>query len=590
MSDIQTIKDRIDVVQLISEYIPLKKAGVNWKACCPFHGEKTPSFMVNQERQFWHCFGCQKGGDIFTFIQEMEGLEFPEALKILANRAGVELSSFKTDIDKGAKNRLYEANSKAAYFFNQFLNKMPVAQPAREYLTNRKVDSEMIENWQIGFAPDQWDLLTNYLLKNGFSIDDILGAGLCVKNESRHSYYDVFRGRIMFPIKDIYSNIIGFTGRILVESEKSGGKYVNTSQTAIFDKSRAVYGLDKAKMEIKTQDKVILVEGQMDVIANHKAGFKNAVAASGTALTESHLKLLKRYTNNILFAFDADEAGLKAAKRGIDLALIMGMNVRIISLPEGAGKDADECLKKNPEIWKKAVDEAQNVMDWYFKIVFDRYDGNNPSERQKISDELLTEIDKIQYPVEKDSWLKKLGDLLGVENSVLKDSLKRIKNQQPRFSNNFEDKKTSETPEIKTPDKTVRLIKNLLAITLKLPQVLNENFIKLKREYFLDTEFLPLYEWLEKRYNNNESYDFNQSAEELRSQIDLLVMWAEKEYGGISEKDILKEWSFLLDEIKRDWLKKEKEKLFFELKRAQAAGNKQKEDEILNIVSQLNTV
>ena len=334
MTDTQAIKDRLDIVQIIGEYIPLKKAGANWKANCPFHNEKSPSFMVNAEKQFWHCFGCSKGGDVFSFLQEMEGMDFPEALKILADRAGVKIDTFASEVNKSQKNRILEINNKAAYFFHHFLLEMPASGGARDYLKRRELKQETIEEWKVGFIPEQWDLLTQYLLKKGNSIDDLLASGLTIKKDGG-GVYDRFRGRIMFPLWDMHGNIVGFTGRVLVETEKSGGKYVNTPQTLVYDKSRILYGLNFAKTEIKSKDFTVLVEGQMDVVACHQAGMKNVVASSGTALTFEQIKLLKRYSNNIAIAFDADAAGQNAAKRGIDLALEQGMNIKIIQIPAG---------------------------------------------------------------------------------------------------------------------------------------------------------------------------------------------------------------------------------------------------------------
>src|SRR3989338_997099 len=256
MADTQTIKDRIDIVQFIGEYVPLKKAGANWKARCPFHNEKSPSFMAHQDKQFWHCFGCGKGGDIFSFVQEMEGLTFPEALRLLAKRAGVAVDTFASEINQSQRNRLLEINAAAAYFFHQFLLDMDAAKAARDYLERRQVKKQTIIDWQIGYISDQWDLLTKYLLKKGLGIDDLVAAGLTIKRDgadaaSGRGYYDRFRGRVMFPISDTHGNVIGFTGRVLVETERSGGKYVNTPQTILYDKSRVLYGLNKAKTGIK---------------------------------------------------------------------------------------------------------------------------------------------------------------------------------------------------------------------------------------------------------------------------------------------------------------------------------------------------
>src|SRR3989339_70222 len=344
MADTQLIKEKLDIVQTIQEYVPLKKAGIYYKAPCPFHREKTPSFMVNAEKQIWKCFGCSKGGDIFSFIQEMEGLDFPEALKLLADRAGVKIDSYRSEIDKSQKNRILDINQKAASFFHHILTEMEGANGAREYLDKRGLTKETIEKWQIGFVPDQWDLLTKYFLKKGIGIDDLVVAGLVIKKDvarAGQGFYDRFRGRIMFPIWDVHGNVVGFTGRVLVETENSGGKYMNTPQTLVYDKSRVIYGLDKAKTEIKAQDQVVLVEGQMDVVACHQAGMKNVVASSGTALTLEQIKLLKRYSSNIAMAFDGDSAGVAAAKRGVNIALGEGLNVKTIRIPEGKGKDPD---------------------------------------------------------------------------------------------------------------------------------------------------------------------------------------------------------------------------------------------------------
>lgn len=372
-TDIQAIKDRIDIVQFIGEYLPMKKAGANWKAVCPFHNEKSPSFMVHPEKQIWHCFGCGKGGDIFTFVQEMESLEFIEALKLLAKRAGVEVKLDRGESNQSQRNRLLEINSMAAYFFHHVLLELPGAENARHYLDDRQLKKQTILDWQVGYAPDQWELLTKYLLKKGFGIDDLVLSGLTIKREGADArtgrgFYDRFRGRIMFPICDPHANVVGFTGRILVETENSGGKYVNTPETLLYEKSRILYGIQRAKTEIKSKDLAVLVEGQMDVIACHQAGMTNVVAASGTALTFEQIKLLKRYTNNIAMAFDADSAGERAGKRGIQIAVEEGMKVKVIVIPAGAGKDADECLKKNPQVWFEAVQSAQDVMDWYFNI------------------------------------------------------------------------------------------------------------------------------------------------------------------------------------------------------------------------------
>ncbi|PIT88023.1 MAG: DNA primase [Candidatus Magasanikbacteria bacterium CG10_big_fil_rev_8_21_14_0_10_36_32] len=589
MSDIQTIKDKIDIVQLLQEYLPLKKAGANWRANCPFHHEKTPSFMVHKEKQIWHCFGCGKGGDIFTFIQETEGIDFAEALKILAERAGVKLeTSHQSEISKSQKNRLLEVNAKAAYFFHNFLMDMPAAKMAREYLVDkRKLQEQTIKDWQIGFIPEQWDLLTQYLIKKGFGIDDLIASGLVIKNAERKSNYDRFRGRIMFPIADVYGNIVGFTGRILVEKENSGGKYVNTPQTMVYDKSRVIYGLNKAKAEIKAKDLAIVVEGQMDVIACHEAGMTNVVAASGTALTEGQIRLLKRYTTNVAMAFDADMAGQTAAKRGIDVALTEGMNIKVIQIPKDKGKDADECLKQNPKVWFDAVENAKGIMDWYFEITLIGSDLTNPKKKQSVAEILLVEINKIPHSVERDEWIKKLADRLGVEEIALRETSAKIK------KNNFKGiviKKPAVETAVEMP--TGRLfmdLNKLWALILKFPEIFNTINHELQKEYFLSAPFFELYESCQKQYNSNDKVNPAElpvlKTDKNENWRDILQMQAECDYPDYNRVEAEKEARKILLDIKKNWIKNQREELNQQLKKEQ---DKDKQNAILKKIMELS--
>ena len=303
-SQVDEIKSKVDIVEIIQEYIQLKPAGANWKAPCPFHNEKTPSFMVSRDKQIFHCFGCGEGGDIFTFVQKIENIDFPEALKILAEKAGVKLKKIDPTL-VSQKTKLMDICHLAAEFFHKALTSSKEGQISRDYIAKRKLSPQTLADFKIGYAPDSWDLLLNLLRKKGYKDNDIFLAGLVVKND-RGQLYDRFRQRLMFPIFDQHGNIVGFTGRILDASkENQGGKYVNTPQTLIYNKSLIAYGLDKAKSEIKKQDLVVVVEGNMDVIASHQAGIKNVIASSGTALTLEQLKILQRYSNNLALAFDA---------------------------------------------------------------------------------------------------------------------------------------------------------------------------------------------------------------------------------------------------------------------------------------------
>jgi DNA primase len=580
MSDeIQQIKDKIDVADLIGEYIQLKPAGANKKGLCPFHNEKTPSFMVSSERQNWHCFGCGKGGDIFSFIQEMEGMEFVEALRYLANRAGIELSNRRSEVDNNQKNRIKQINKEAARFFYNFLIKMSSAKDALKYLEERGIKLETIDEWQIGFIPEQWDLLTQYLLKKGFAVDDLVASGLTIRKEGAESggvrgFYDRFRGRIMFPIRDVHGEVVGFTGRILVEKENSGGKYVNTPQTIVYDKSRVIFGLEKAKQEIKTKDLVVIVEGQMDAIACHQAGMKNVVASSGTALTEEQIKLLQRYSKNINMAFDVDDAGQNAAKRGIDLAIEAGMRVRVIRVPEGKGKDPDECLKKNPDIWFEAVNNAQDVMDWYFSKVFSKKDITNYQEKQQAVDEILLEIARIPYAVEKDHWLRKLSEIVRVDVVVLRDDLKRVAIKKNVNKLNSAEKKL-ESEKIIKKDPLSLLLERLLALILKYP-FLREKLLKSGLEKIIEESiFNSLYELIKKEYTLEEIK--NQVKTEDEKNLDILLLQSEWEFSNFLEEDAKKELENIIVLIKTRWKRKKNEEL--KIKIAQAAKNNDREKE-----------
>lgn len=528
MSDTQLIKDKIDIVDLVGEYVQLKPAGVNHKGICPFHREKSPSFMVNRDRQSWHCFGCSKGGDAFSFIQEIEGMEFVEALKLLAQRAGVPLTFSRNEVAASQKNRIKDINTEAARFFHRFLLDMPGAGNARAYVKQRGLTDNTIEEWQVGFIPDQWELLTQYLLKKGHSIDDLVASGLTIKKDGG-GFYDRFRGRVMFPIWDAHDTVVGFTGRVLVETERSGGKYVNTPQTIVYDKSRVVFGLNKAKQDIKQKDGMVMVEGQMDVVACHQAGMKNVVATSGTALTDEQVKLLKRYSNNLAIAFDADAAGVNAAKRGIDIALREGMNIKVVRIPEGAGKDADECLKKNPIVWFDAVGNAEDIMDWYFAKAFRGRNAADPKHKQKMADELLQEIGRIPYAVEQDHWLRELSARIGADVAVLREDMKRLM-QRAKL------KPAGSTNEIKAEETEAVLPKTRF-------DLLFERFhILFLRSPVLSTpEHQTLYEMLKSRYTKDQL-----ESATLLMQGDLL-------FSDMSEANAKKEISILGDELKKEW-------------------------------------
>jgi DNA primase len=597
MADTQEIKDKLDIVDFISEYIQLKPAGVNHKGCCPFHREKTPSFMVNRERQSWHCFGCSKGGDIFSFLQEIEGIDFVEALKFLADKAGVQLEYRASDVNTSQRNRVKDVNTQAASFFHNFLLKMSASRPALNYINERGLNRDTIEKWQIGFIPDQWDLLTKYLLQKGFSVDDLVASGLTIKRDGAHStgsgqagtnsqrgFYDRFRGRIMFPICDVHGSVVGFTGRVLVENEKSGGKYVNTPQTIVYDKSRVVFGLDKSKQEIKTKDLIVMVEGQMDVIACHQAGMKNVVASSGTALTDNQVKLLKRYSKNMNMAFDSDDAGQAAAERGIDVAIKEGIAVKVIIIPEGKGKDPDECLKMNKEVWFESVENAKDIMKWRLNKAFLGKDLSNPRHKQLIADEVLSKIILIPYAVERDHWLRELGSKLDVDVSVLRENMKQIsENTKKRIT---EDSNAENTP---TVDKNIDfqemskidvLLERFLMLIFRFDSLYN-HINGLNKAYLVGLKYLPIYECIKNQYNTDNLIDIEKlrdkfASDDFDNPIDLLLMKGELEFTDFSKSDSENEIKQLIEQIKINWIKDRRKDIQKEIEKAEKENDKDK--------------
>lgn len=593
MSDTQLIKDKIDVVDFIGEYIPLKPAGVNHKGLCPFHHEKTPSFMVNRERAGWHCFGCGKGGDIFSFVQEIEGMEFVEALRLLAERAGVPLVWRAGDANESSqRTRIKDINVAAARFFHKFLLQMPPAKPALAYLRQRGLKDETIEAWAIGFIPDQWDLLTQYLLKKGNSIDDLVASGLTIQRDnadraSRRGFYDRFRGRIMFPLWDVHGAVIGFTGRVLVETEHSGGKYVNTPQTVVYDKSRVVFGLNKAKQEIKSKNLIVMVEGQMDVIACHQAGMINVVATSGTALTDEQVKLLKRYSLNLNIAFDADAAGQAAAKRGIDIALMQGMNIKIIQIPEGQGKDPDECLKQNPAAWFEAVKNARHIMQWYLDKALRGKDLSDPKQKQAVANEVLPEIARIPYAVEKDYWLRELSAKLNVEVAVLREDLQRVVRQNETRNWKPETRVDQSSHESVTRDEQSSrldiLIERLLMLLIRfqLSQFPISHF-QFFDDYLSTYKHRDLYFAMRQSYNAIGSLDIAKLRESFipdnlaENPIDLLLMKADLEYSGFDEKKVKIEAEQIVKQIKDQWTRARRQSLQRQMAEAERAGEREK--------------
>jgi len=413
MDPVAEIKSRLSIVDVVGQYVQLKKAGRNFKACCPFHSEKTPSFIISPERQFAWCYGCQTGGDIFKIVQLIEGVDFRESLKILADKSGVELpTNFTGGVKKEKKDRLIEINEAAADFFVAELNKNPDAQ---KYLAGRGLKSTTIEEWQIGFAPDSFDALHPTLEKE-FTKKEIVEASVAgVKEMGDDKLFDKFRNRIVFPIANHFGNVVGFTGRVLDDSEP---KYLNSSESPIFSKGAILFGFSRAKNSIREKKFAVVVEGQLDVISAHAAGFANVVATSGTALTEMHLKSLKNFVEKIIFCFDSDSAGVESTRRALEIAAALDLDARVAILPSEF-KDPDEAIQKNPQNFADAVAESVAPLDFFFAKIFAKIDFQNSGEKKKAVRILLAHAAKIFSAVEREDFLRAVATKIGSSESAL---------------------------------------------------------------------------------------------------------------------------------------------------------------------------
>ena len=434
-SNVEQIKERLGIVEVVGSYVKLEKAGSNYKARCPFHNEKTPSFFVSPSRGSYYCFGCNAKGDIFSFVEQFEGLDFVGALKVLAQRAGVELVRENPQV-KNEKDRLYRVLESATEFFEKSL---AVDMEAKSYLAKRGVKDVTIKEWRLGFAPDSWRALHDELIKRGFSTAEMQSAGLVKKTDANAQsarasggFYDVFRGRIMFPIFDSSERVIGFSGRLLPRLDDGKmGKYINSPETILFNKSRVLYGLHKAKFDIRKRDYSIVVEGQMDLIMSHQVGFTNTVAVSGTALSEdrtagdavTNLGFLTRLSQNIILAFDSDEAGFKASARNGKTALSLGMDVKVAKMT--AGKDPAEIILRNPSEWTAIIKNTKHIIDFSLETLLEKKFDQRALGKE-IQTLVLPYVRALQSAIDQSHFIAKISNATGIKEDALWTELQKI--------------------------------------------------------------------------------------------------------------------------------------------------------------------
>lgn len=449
MSVIDEVKDRLDLVEVVSSYLQLSKAGRNYKALCPFHSEKTPSFVIFPESQRWYCFGaCNEGGDAFNFVMRMEGWDFRTALEELATQAGVELRP-QTPAQEAAADEadhLRELLAAAARYYHHILLNASEAEIARSYVESRGLTDETVSRFVLGYSPSGWDRSREYLVKQGYSVDELLEAGLVIERDSGGTY-DRFRERLMIPIRDRRGRVVGFGARTLAADGVP--KYLNSPRTPVFDKSKTLYGLDMARRAIRRRDRAIIVEGYMDVMQAHQAGYQNVIAQMGTALTETQLRHLCRYSRRIVLSLDPDTAGVQATLHGVEVArealekewepvfdprgLLgyegrLGAEIRVLQLP--GGKDPDDVIRADAEQWGRLVDQAVPVVDFYLQLLLDEIDLDDTKAKSRAVDQLLPLLRTVANPVEREDYVQKVARSLRVDERAVTARLRSKERSQ----------------------------------------------------------------------------------------------------------------------------------------------------------------
>ncbi|MEZ4180372.1 MAG: DNA primase [Candidatus Doudnabacteria bacterium] len=424
---IQEIKDRLDVVEVISGYLPVKKSGSNFRAVCPFHNEKTPSLMISPSKQIWHCFGCGEGGDVIGFVMKYENYDFPQTLRHTAEMAGVKLPEFKPKDPQKEQltEQLFRINRFAVSVYQKNLTSS-TSKLANEYLQNRGLSSQTILKWQIGFAPDSFDFLYKFLVAKNVQQDLAVQAGVLAKSD-KGKIFDRFRNRVMFPILNLTGQPVGFSARVMPGQDQNTAKYINSPETLIYNKSKELFGLYFAKDAIRQSKQVVVVEGQLDCIQAEQAGFANTVATSGTALTEQQFRILKRFAETIILAFDSDSAGQKAAYRATLLGLSLGCQIKLASYQ--ADQDPDQIIKQSPKQWHKILDQSMLPVDFYINFAQQNYDFGSLEQTQYVSTQILPLLKLITSPLEQDHYLKKLVEKFSLSELALKQELSKLSNQ-----------------------------------------------------------------------------------------------------------------------------------------------------------------
>lgn len=541
MDAVEEVKSRLNIEDVISEYVQLKRAGRNWKGLSPFSEEKSPSFMVSPEKQIWHDFSSGKGGNVFSFIMEVEGLDFKEALELLARKAGIDLDQYRT-ARKGSrgpdKERLFGLLDLSTKFYQVQFSRN---QTALGYvLKKRQFSKETALEWRLGYSPNGGTALVDFLKSKDYTEAEMKAVGLGVERRyGGKGLGDMFRGRLMIPLCDQQGRVIGFTARLL-EDNPNAPKYINTPQTALYDKSRHVFGLHLAKETIRKSKFVVVAEGNLDVIASHQAAVRQVVATAGTALTEQHLQALSRFTGDIRLSFDADKAGLNATERAIPIASKTKVSLSIISIP--SGKDPDELIKQDPEIWKKVIQTPQYALDWLINRYQQLLDISSAQGKREFSDIILQVVRELQDPVEQDHYITQVAELIGVNADALRAKLQQVPDTTP--ANRL---KTLKKPKTTTgkPDKSrfdlSRTSNHLLSLALMQPKLRPIILDSMRPEMLEDGQAQTLLAFLQQNIDFNGEATQAETLRPIADYVKILGLHYEELYQSLESIELQNE-------------------------------------------------
>lgn len=583
---VSEIKSRLNIEDIVSQYVQLKRAGRNLKGLCPFHHEKTPSFMVSPDKQIAYCFGCHKGGDIFKFVQEVEGVEFKDAIKILAERAGIDPKEYEYSQEsahsKSEKDELYEMHRKTAKFYSDYLWNSDEGKPVLEYLHKRGLTDISIKDFEIGFSPDSFDKTHLFLVKDGYSRKAIVTAGIGIAKETHaDNIYDRFRGRLMFPIYDSAGRVLGFGGRALKPGDEP--KYLNSPDSPIYKKSEVLYGYNFAKDSVKQTGEMILVEGYFDVIMSHQAGVKNTAATSGTALTIQQIKLIKRTTQKLFFCFDTDNAGIEAAKRGFELAEKEGMNVSVITVP-GFKDPADYVLEYGNK-WTEVIKTSVPFMEFCIDGVVKKHDMKTIDGKKNALKEIIQYLKLIESPFEKDQYVRDIAHKLDSKETQIYDELKKNSGKEKFHITEEKAGKSPTAYKFTVADVAFGLI-------YEHPVVLHNLFADFPEEALSESE-KNIYNIYKDNYNllaEDLRKDFLLClSEELCQKTELISLYIEDIYGTFNDEMIEKEFRMLINKIKTQNGERERRNISYQIKEAEKRGDKEEAMELLQKLNQIVT-